>query len=79
MSAALRIQLMLLARKNHFAKKPDLTDLTRHHHTQHPSSAVIEQPPAPCSEGMTSGGDPKNNGFTNGEWLQVLKSLGVGY
>lgn len=40
MSAALRIQLMLLARKNHFGKKSDLADRTSlrcHHRAQHPA------------------------------------------
>jgi len=43
MSAAVRIQLMLLARKNHFGKKSDLADLTNlrcHHRAQHPAGAV---------------------------------------
>jgi hypothetical protein len=47
---------MLLARKNHFAKKPDLADLTSlrcHHRAQHPAErhSYLEQTSAPAPEG----------------------------
>ena len=42
MSAALRIQLMLLARKDHFGKKSDAADLTnlQYHGAQHSANPV---------------------------------------
>ena len=56
MSAALRIQLMLLARKDHFGKKSDLADLTslrRHYHAQHSTGALLIE-----RSGATSWGSP---------------------
>lgn len=54
MSAALRIQLMLLARKNHFGKKTDLADQTSLN-SQHPTSSVqIERTSASGPEEITS-------------------------
>ena len=54
MSAALRIQLMLLARKNHFGRKSDLVD-EMSLNSQHPISTVeIERTSASGPEEITS-------------------------
>ena len=66
MSAAVRIQLMLMARKNQFGKKADFAGLTSRHvqHRAHDSAdgARTEQPPVlrpgtvTPSKGVESGG-----------------------
>jgi len=66
MSAAVRIQLMLMARKNQFGKKTAFADLTSRHvqHRAHDSAdgARTEQPPVhrpgtvTPSKGVQSGG-----------------------
>jgi len=70
MSAALRIQLMLLARKNHFGKKsnPAERNSLHCHDSHHSAGAVdVEQTTALTGGGITTCEDLRNNGCNNAE------------